>query len=37
MFRKKSLRKLIVFRVILQNKGKKEGVFGEKAGKMEKQ
>ena len=33
MFRKKSLRKLAVFRVILQNKGKKEGVLGEKAGK----
>ena len=33
MFRKKSLRKLVVFRVVLQNKGKKEGAFGEKAGK----
>ena len=30
MFRKKSLRKLAVFRIILQNKAKKEGIFGKR-------
>lgn len=33
MFRKKSLRKLAVFRIILQNKGKKRVFLGKKAGK----
>ena len=33
MFRKKSLRKLAVFRVVLQNKGKNGALLGEKAGK----
>ena len=33
MFRKKSLRKLVVFRVILQNKGKKRVFLGKKQGK----
>ena len=32
MFRKKSLRKLIVFRVILQNKGKKRAFMGKRQG-----
>ena len=33
MFRKKSLRKLAVLRVVLQNKGKNGALLGEKAGK----
>lgn len=33
MFRKKSLRKLAVFRVILQNKGKKRAFLGKRQGK----
>ena len=35
MFRKKSLRKLVVFRVVLQNKGKKRAFLGKRQEKGE--